>query len=135
MAYGTIYSDTIQGSTANTAPVFNDGNSREIGQLTKVWVNFNTLTTTSARASFNVSSLTDNGTGDTTISFTNLLSDVNYSALGTGGHTSAVATSDMRLVTMSNNGSRTTSACRLATSYANGAGGYDLDNVNVAIFR
>ena len=38
MAYGTIYSDTIQGSTANTAPVFNDGNSREIGQLCKAWL-------------------------------------------------------------------------------------------------
>ena len=91
------------------------------------------ITSTYSRASFNVSSITRVGTGDNTINFTNLLIDANYAALGTGGHGSALATSDMRLVTMSS--SRTTSACRLATSYANGAGGYDLDSVHVAIFR
>ena len=66
MAYGTIYSDTIQGSTANTAPVFKDGNTVEIGQLCKAWVNFDGTSGGSVRASFNTSSKTRNGTGDWT---------------------------------------------------------------------
>jgi hypothetical protein len=35
----------------------------------KVWINWNGITTTSIRDSLNVSSVTDNGTGDTTISY------------------------------------------------------------------
>ena len=62
MAYGTIYSDTIQGSTANTAPVFKDGNSVEIGQFVKSWFNYNG-STPAVGASFNVSSITRTGTG------------------------------------------------------------------------
>jgi hypothetical protein len=46
----------------------------------KVWINWNGITTTSIRDSLNVSSVTDNGTGDTTISYTSSLSAAyNYS--------------------------------------------------------
>jgi hypothetical protein len=45
----------------------------------KVWVNFNNNTT--IRDSHNVSSVTDNGTGDATINFTNNLANANYSAI------------------------------------------------------
>lgn len=44
----------------------------------KAWVNFNGTGTVSIRASFNVSSITDNGTGDFTVNFTNALSNANY---------------------------------------------------------
>jgi hypothetical protein len=46
----------------------------------KAWVNFNGTGTVAIRASFNVSSITDNGTGDYTVNFTNDLVDANYSA-------------------------------------------------------
>jgi hypothetical protein len=45
----------------------------------KAWVNFNGTGTVAIRASFNVSSITDNGTGDYTVNFTNALADANYS--------------------------------------------------------
>ena len=48
----------------------------------KAWVNFNGTGTVAIRASFNVSSITDNGTGDYTVNFTNALEDANYSAIG-----------------------------------------------------
>ena len=48
----------------------------------KAWVNFNGTGTVAIRASFNVSSITDNGTGDYTINFTNALQDANYSIVG-----------------------------------------------------
>ena len=48
----------------------------------KAWVNFNGTGTVAIRASFNVTSITDNGTGDYTVNFTNALEDANYSISG-----------------------------------------------------
>lgn len=44
----------------------------------KAWVNFNGQGTVAIRASGNVSSITDNGTGDYTINFTVAMVDANY---------------------------------------------------------
>jgi hypothetical protein len=44
----------------------------------KAWVNFNGTGTVAIRDSFNVASMTDNGTGDYTVNFTTALPDVNY---------------------------------------------------------
>jgi hypothetical protein len=44
----------------------------------KAWVNFNGTGTVAIRASGNVSSITDLGTGRYTITFTNALTDANY---------------------------------------------------------
>ena len=49
----------------------------------KAWVNFNGTGTVAIRASFNVSSITDNGTGAYTVNFTNPLQDTNYSVAAT----------------------------------------------------
>ncbi len=46
----------------------------------RAWVNFNGTGTVAIRASGNVSSITDNGTGDYTINFTTAMPDANYSA-------------------------------------------------------
>ena len=45
----------------------------------RAWVNFNGTGTVSIRASGNVSSITDNGSGDYTINFSNAMPDNNYS--------------------------------------------------------
>jgi hypothetical protein len=45
----------------------------------KAWVNFNGQGTVAIRASGNVSSITDNGTGDYTVNFITALADANYS--------------------------------------------------------
>tara|TARA_A100001515_G_scaffold129853_1_gene116772 strand:+ start:648 stop:1391 length:744 start_codon:yes stop_codon:yes gene_type:complete len=47
-------------------------------QLAKAWVNFDGTGTPSISSSFNVSSITDNGTGSYAINFTNAFSDTNY---------------------------------------------------------
>jgi hypothetical protein len=44
----------------------------------QAWVNFNGTGTVAIRASYNVSSITDNGTGDYTVNFTTALVDSNY---------------------------------------------------------
>lgn len=48
----------------------------------KAWVNFNGTGTVAIRGSGNVSSITDNGTGDYTVNFTAAMSDTNYSVVG-----------------------------------------------------
>lgn len=49
------------------------------------WVNFNGTGTVAIRSSYNVSSITDNGTGDYTVNFAAALSDANYAANTTAG--------------------------------------------------
>jgi hypothetical protein len=51
--------------------------------IAKAWVNFNGTGTIAARDSENVSSLTDNGTGEYTITISNDFSNTNYLLLGT----------------------------------------------------
>lgn len=50
----------------------------------KAWANLNGTGTIALRDSFNISSVTDNGTGDYTHNFTNNFADVNYASTGMG---------------------------------------------------
>jgi hypothetical protein len=50
----------------------------------KSWINFNGTGTPAIRASLNVSSITDNGSGDYTVNFTTALADANYAVAGDG---------------------------------------------------
>jgi len=47
----------------------------------RAWVNFNGTSTVSIRGSGNVSSITDNGTGDYTVNFTTAMPDANYATI------------------------------------------------------
>jgi hypothetical protein len=49
--------------------------------IAKAWVNFNGTGTPAIRGSFNVSSITDNGTGNYTINFTTAMPNANFSAV------------------------------------------------------
>jgi len=55
----------------------------------RAWVNFNGTGTVAIRASGNVSSITDNNTGDYTVNFTTAMPDANYAAQVTAGDGSA----------------------------------------------
>jgi hypothetical protein len=69
---------------ANAVTTAKLGTSEASG-LAKAWVNFNGTGTVAIRASFNVSSITDNGTGNYTVNFTTALADANYvTVIGTG---------------------------------------------------
>jgi hypothetical protein len=50
----------------------------------RAWVNFNGTGTVAIRASGNVSSITDNGTGDYTVNFATAMPDANYVMAGSG---------------------------------------------------
>lgn len=57
----------------------NDDNSENY--KCRAWVNFNGTGTVAIRASGNVSSITDNGTGYYTVNFANAMPDANYAVV------------------------------------------------------
>ena len=65
-------------SHSSGAPTFHNTSGTEKGQLAKAWINYSGTGTVSIRDSFNVSSLTDNGEGLYTITFTNAMSNNDY---------------------------------------------------------
>jgi hypothetical protein len=78
----------------------------------RAWVNFNGTGAVPIRASGNVSSITDNGTGDYTVNFTIAMPDANYVMAGTGEDTDN--TGDV-LIGRANGATKSTSACRIKT--------------------
>ena len=72
----------IKNGVANTPPTVQDSAGTQIGTFCRAWVNFNGTGTVAIRASFNVSSITDNATGDYTVNFTTALVDANFSVAG-----------------------------------------------------
>lgn len=137
MPYGSILTDTVQSSTAATAPVFKDGNGTQIGTLCRAWVNFNGTGTVAIRASFNVSSITDNGAGDYTVNFTTALPDANYApVISNSPPYGGTATNPVYLFTSQRGAgnwaesSPTTSSFRVAAQTAT-----DNTYVTVSVFR
>ena len=106
----------------------------------RAWVNFNGTGTVSIRASGNVSSITDGGTGRYTINFTTAMPDANYSI--NGNYNGNYGSSNVYLYAMAINsflsGNMTESAplttsCEIST-YSQ-AGSTDFKYVNVSIHR
>lgn len=94
------------------------------------WVNFNGSGTVAIRSSYNVSSITDNGTGDYTVNFATALSDANYSfALSCQG---AGAGNTLIGVEQHQGTTPTTSAIRLIVKQ--GSTSLDRDYVCATIF-
>jgi hypothetical protein len=85
----------------------------------RAWVNFNGTGTVAIRASGNVSSITDNGTGDYTLNFTNALVDANYSFSGSASRLNA--TTSMSYLGPSATTTYTTSALQVLTANDSGA--------------
>ena len=89
--------DTLDFSTAGTQRgqfdssgnfKFNSGYcSVATGYGCRAWVNFNGTGTVAIRGSGNVTSITDNGTGDYTVNFTSAMPDANYSISGATSRT------------------------------------------------
>jgi len=96
----------------------------------RAWVNFDGTGTVAIRDSGNVSSITDNGTGDYTVNFTTNMPDTNYCVVASGGQNTTYA----------NNVTRTVSALQnVQSGYPSSIQGArtlnDAPNYGVAIFR
>ena len=73
----TLVTATVK-SNSSSPVTFQNSSGTEIGTMCRAWVNFNGTGTVAIRAQFNVSSITDNGTGDYTLNFTTAMPDANY---------------------------------------------------------
>jgi hypothetical protein len=112
----------------------------------RAWVNFNGTGTVAIRASGNVSSITDNGTGDYTLNFTTAMPDANYAISGMVSNTVSdwvirLAGPTRGAVGVHQEGytAPTTTALRIETLYgssgtSNGVQS-DFSQVTIAIFR
>ena len=97
----------------------------------RAWVNFNGTGTPAIRASGNVTSITDNTTGDYTVNFTTAMPDANYSF---GGLCEASGPTGNGNVMSSFGVAPTTTTLRIRTVNP-GVGFYDPTYVSVQIFR
>lgn len=140
---GTIVADQLEAAStstlvikngvASTPPTIQDSAGTQIGTFCRAWVNFNGTGTVAIRASFNVSSITDNGTGDYTVNFTTALPDANYAVVASGATTATPTTAQRWSPAV---GTLATSSVKILTP-ADGSTGASLGDfalVNVAVF-
>ena len=133
----TVSAPAVSGTTTLTLPATTGTVLADttVG-VCRAWVNFNGTGTVAIRASFNVSSITDNGTGDQTINFTTAMSDANYvwsgsTGAGAGtGQTNWLSIEPVDITTRMLVGS-----LRIKNSYANGTTNIDLPYNGVSVFR
>jgi hypothetical protein len=98
----------------------------------RAWVNFNGTGTVAIRASGNVTSITDNGTGDYTVNFTTAVVDANYSVVTSTGDTTGIGTtSGARALSPM---TLTTTTCRVLKTSSTGVA-LDENLCMVAIIR
>lgn len=95
----------------------------------RAWIEFNGTGTPSAYASGNISSITDNGTGDYILNFSTAMPDANYSAIGTvGGRASTFAGYVLTTLDFT--------SANIRVYVVNGSNAaVDVNAVSVAIFR
>lgn len=127
--------DNIQSYNANP-PLVKNVSGNQVGTFCRAWVNFNGTGTVAIRQSFNVSSITDNATGDYTVNFVTALADADYSSFasvsfGSGGYSiPQVNTNSSAVIT-----APTTSSMRFAVVNYNGTAWSDPTYAQIAIFR
>ena len=127
-ATGTVLTDQSTVSATQIAGALNASGPAPI-YACRAWVNFNGTGTVTIRASGNVSSITDNGTGNYTVNFTTAMPDENYSAVCNGYQTGFVAQSNAQPVSLSS------SSVQIWTGNTVNAALTDMLIVTVAVFR
>jgi hypothetical protein len=122
-------------TNADALTLFNASGSAPV-YACRAWVNFNGTGTVAIRASGNVSSITDNGTGDYSVNFTTAMSDASYSAVANASADTTTWSTAIGMFTQNggSNSAPSTSAFRFVTTRAGGAI-TDKDYITVSVFR
>jgi len=97
----------------------------------RAWVNFNGTGTVAIRASGNVSSITDGGTGVYTVNFTTAMPDANYSAVVTASDNGATA---IRTAKIEDSPAPTSSGFTISTVNTSAAD-FDVPYIFASVFR
>lgn len=126
----TLKAANIQ-STTTGAPTFKTSSGTEIGQLVKVWVNFDGTGTIAIRDDFNVTDLTDNGTGDYTVNFTNSMADTNYAVALSAASDTTGGSGNRRIISPR---TKATNSHRISCNAVSNNDAKDCVQVNMVIF-
>ena len=119
---GIVDADMIASNAITEAKLASDPQQG----IAKAWVNFNGTGTIAERDSFNVASLTDNGTGNYTVTYTNAMPNANYAAVATiGGGSISNASESTQII------SRTTDSFQIYIACDGSSGNvYTLQNAS-----
>lgn len=130
---------TLKTSNIQDTSGTNNSTPEEISQgRAKAWITFNGTGTVANRDKFNIDTITDNGTGDYTLTFTNNMSSSNYVVVGNAGFGSANYWTSIYI--HAKNGSPfyqepTTSSFRLVVSHSGSSTNVqDYSRVSIAVF-
>lgn len=126
---GSAGSCTGNAATATTATKLANDSGSAPSYSCRAWVNFNGTGTVAIRASGNVSSITDNGTGDYTVNVTTALPDANYSVSGGASN----GTNDLARAITPNNTSA--SSCRITAFTTTTGAPADFPYITATIVR
>jgi hypothetical protein len=143
---GITFNDATSLTSANigTAQLVNGSvtasklGTNEQKQICKAWVNFNGTTSPGTiRSSYNVSSITKNGTGDYTVNFATPMADANYSVSFSNVGANLTNTTYNTVIAGTAAGGanlKTVNQIRISTGATNAAVMIDLSEVSVQIF-
>jgi hypothetical protein len=109
-------------TVSGTAPLY----------MARAWVNFNGTGTVAIRGNGNVTSITDNSTGNYTVNFTTAMPDANYARCVTAGGNSTGTASNVQ---SPYNSAPTTTSLGIVTFNTAWSAVQDCNDINVAIFR
>ncbi len=126
IANGAVGAGKLSGSQSGSAPLYG----------ARAWVNFNGTGTVAIAASGNVSSISDNTTGDYTVNFSTAMPTASYCMCGTGEGNATYGASNIGMVSKRASVAFTTAGARVLT----GEGGTgsavprDMSVISVAFF-
>ena len=120
---------TLKVNTIQNTSAAHSSTPEEIAQgRANAWVNFDGEGTVAINDSFNVASITDNGTGDYTLNFTNNMSNANYVLCMSGSTNNSYTRAGTQAAS-----NLTTSTARVFTANSGGTSA-DREYCAVAIF-
>lgn len=110
--------------------------SNGVNTNAQAWVNYKGTSTQAILSSYNVSSVTYNGTGNYTINFTNAFADTNYVFVA-GAVCASTTWNSGYLATPLSNDTKSTTQFQIHTGYSDNGGHavVDLPSIGIAFFR
>ena len=125
----TIGSTPVVSASANSMTIRGEGSAQTSIQqgLGKAWCNLNGGSSFALRDSFNLTSATDNGTGDYTLTIANDMGNTNYATPMSGGNTSGAS----RYGAMSDSDGKATGTAGFFGFQTSSGGALDQEEVSV----
>jgi hypothetical protein len=130
---GDVNKQIIINSAADGVAIGTGGINQ--ARIAKAWCNFNGTGTVAIRDSYNVSSLTDNGTGDYTVTYSTAMPSADYCVLGSNTGSNGSYSNVISGFGSGGNSALTTTYVRCMTGYSYSAyAWYDFNFNHIAIF-